>query len=79
LNVVKSITWIIMFAFDEKYFLIFGRVRNSTVASPPCPSGHITADKRLRYASPKLPLATSFIRKTLYDIPPLAAKKRGNL
>ncbi len=25
----------------------------------------ITADKRLRYASPKLPSATSFIRKTL--------------
>jgi len=29
---------------------------------------HITADKRLRYASPKLPSATSFIRKTLYAI-----------
>ena len=27
-----------------------------------------TADKRLRYASPKLPSATSFIRKTLGDI-----------
>jgi len=40
---------------------IFGRVRNSAVASQPCPSGHITADKRLRYASPKLPSATSFI------------------
>ena len=26
---------------------------------------HITADKRLRYALPKLPSATSFIRKTL--------------
>jgi hypothetical protein len=26
----------------------------------------ITADKRLRYATPKLPLATSFIRKTLW-------------
>ena len=38
---------------------------NSAVASQPCPSGHITADKRLRYASPKLPSATSFIRKTL--------------
>ena len=25
---------------------IFGRVRNSAVASQPCPSGHITADKR---------------------------------
>jgi len=29
---------------------------------------HITADKRLRYASSKLPSATSFIRKTLYAI-----------
>ena len=29
---------------------------------------HITADKRLRYASPKLPLATSFIRKALYEM-----------
>lgn len=30
--------------------------------------GRITADKRLRYASPKLPLATSFIHKTLGNI-----------
>jgi len=29
----------------------------------------IAADKRLRYASPKLPLATSFIRKALYAMP----------
>ena len=36
---------------------------NSAVASQPCPSGHISADKRLRYASPKLPLAISFIRE----------------
>jgi len=28
----------------------------------------LAADKRLRYASPKLPSATSFIRKTLYEI-----------
>jgi hypothetical protein len=28
----------------------------------------LTPDKRLRYASPKLPLATSFIRKTLGEI-----------
>jgi len=27
----------------------------------------LTADKKLRYASPKLPSATSFIRKTLAD------------
>ncbi len=47
---------------------ILAGVRNSTVALQPCPSGHITADKRLRYASAKLPSATSFIRKTLYSI-----------
>lgn len=29
---------------------------------------HITADKRLRYASSKLPVATSFIRKTLSEM-----------
>jgi hypothetical protein len=34
------------------------KVRNSAVTSQPCLSGHITADKRLRYASPKLPSAT---------------------
>jgi hypothetical protein len=33
-----------------------------------CPSGHITADKRLRYASPKSHLGgTSFIRKTIEE------------
>ena len=47
---------------------IFYGVGHSAVASQPCPSGHITANKMLRYASPKLPSATSFIRKTLYDI-----------
>jgi hypothetical protein len=41
---------------------------NFAVASPPCPSGHITADKRLRYALPKLPSATSFIRKPLDEM-----------
>jgi hypothetical protein len=46
----------------------YGGVRNSAVASQPCLSGHITADKRLRFTSPKLPSATSFIRKTLYEI-----------
>ena len=35
----------------------------------PCPSGHITADKRLRFTSPKLPSATSLIRKVLGDMP----------
>ena len=29
----------------------------------------LTADKRLRYAPPKLPLATSFIRETLGEMP----------
>ena len=41
---------------------------NSAVALQSCPSGHITADKRLRYASPKLPSATSFIREMLGEI-----------
>ena len=34
-----------------------GGVRNSAIASQHCPSGHITADKRLRCVSPKLPSA----------------------
>jgi len=42
---------------------------NSAVASQPCPSGHITADKRGIKDFPKLPSATSFIRKTLYAMP----------
>jgi len=46
---------------------IFYGVGHSAVASQPCPSGHITADKRLRCfaPSPKLPSVTSFIRKTI--------------
>ena len=44
-----------------------GGVRNSAVASQPCPSGHITADKRLRYA--QIAFGTSFIRKTLSEMP----------
>ncbi len=47
---------------------IFGGVRNSAVASQPCPLGHITADKREIKDFPKLPSATSFIRKTLSEI-----------
>jgi hypothetical protein len=43
-------------------------VRNSAVASQPCPSGHITADKREIKDFPKLLTATSFIRETLYAI-----------
>jgi len=42
-----------------------GKLWHSAVASQPCPSGHIIADKRLRYALPKLPSATSFICKTI--------------
>jgi hypothetical protein len=34
----------------------FDGVRNSAVASQPCPSGHITADKREIKDFPKLPL-----------------------
>jgi len=34
----------------------------------------LTADKRLRYASPKLPSATSFIPKPLYPIFPFKVK-----
>jgi hypothetical protein len=35
----------------------------------------LTADKRLRFTSPKLPSATSFIRNTLYEIVPPPKKK----
>ena len=41
---------------------------NSAVTLQPCPLGHITADKREIKDFPKLPSATSFIRKTLYAI-----------
>jgi len=47
---------------------ICGGVRNSTFASQPCSLGHITADKMEIKNFPKLPLATSFIRKTLGEI-----------
>ncbi|GAG64021.1 unnamed protein product, partial [marine sediment metagenome] len=42
------------------------------VASQPCPSGYITADKRKIKDYPKLQSVTSFIRKTLYDMAGLA-------
>ena len=38
-----------------------GGVRNSAIASQHCPSGHITADKRLRYA--QIAFSTSFKRR----------------
>jgi hypothetical protein len=41
---------------------------NSAVAPQPCPSGYITADKREIKDFPKLPLATSFIRKMVREI-----------
>ncbi|PIU61851.1 MAG: hypothetical protein COS84_10820, partial [Armatimonadetes bacterium CG07_land_8_20_14_0_80_40_9] len=41
---------------------------NSAVASQPCSSGHIIADKREIKDFPKLPSATSFIREPLYAI-----------
>ena len=40
-----------------------------------CYRTRTTADKRLRFTSPKLPLATSFIRKTLYEIVPPPKKE----
>lgn len=46
----------------------FYGVRNSVVASQPCPSGHITADKREIKDFLKLLSATSFIRKPLCTI-----------
>ena len=47
-------------------------VRNSAPAlckGLGCPSGYITTDKSLRYASPKLPSATSFISKPFNEMP----------
>ena len=60
-----------MLKWNEEKDEYLGGIRSPSVTSQPCPLGHITADKRLRcYApSPKLPSATSFIRKTLYEIP----------
>jgi len=42
---------------------------NSAVASQPCPSGHITADKREIKDFPKFASSTSFIRNPLAEIP----------
>ena len=42
---------------------------NSAVASQPCPSGHITADKREIKDFPKFASQTSFIRNPLAEIP----------
>ena len=43
-------------------------VGHSAVTSQPCPSGHITTDKRKIKDSPKLPSAISFICETLSQI-----------
>ena len=43
-------------------------LHDSTVALQPCPSGHITVDKREIKDFPKLLSATSFIHKTLYEM-----------
>jgi len=50
---------------------------DSAVALQPCPSGHITADKREIKDFPKLPSATSFIRRTLSEM--LAKYKNGGI
>jgi hypothetical protein len=52
----------------ENHSKNFCEVWNSAVASQPCPSGHITADKREIKDFPKLPSVTSFIRRTLDNI-----------
>jgi hypothetical protein len=52
----------------------FGTLRPDFIGT--CPSGHITVDKREIKDFPKLPSATSFIRKTLYEMPD-AIIKRG--
>ncbi len=59
---------------NNKIRIDSGGVRNSAVASQPCPSDHITDDKMEIKDFPKLPYATSFIRKTLYSICPPAYK-----
>ena len=41
---------------------------NSAVASQPCPSGHITADKREIKDFPKFASQTSFIRNPLGEM-----------
>ena len=49
---------------------ILGGLGHSAATSLPCLAslGHLTADKREIKDFPKLPSATSFIRKTLGDI-----------
>ncbi len=67
-------TAIFMACGDHKFMA--PSVHDSAVASQPCPSGHITSDKRLRYASPKLPSANSFIRKPYMKFRTLAVREK---
>ena len=48
--------------------LNYGGVWNSAVTPQPCSSGHIIVDKKEIRDFPKLPSATSFIRKVLSEI-----------
>jgi len=51
-----------------KRYINIGGLWHSAVASQPCPSGHITTDKREIKDFPKLPSVTSFISRMLYAI-----------
>ena len=63
-----------MNSLKEKKSGIVSQNENSMVALQPCPSGHITADKRFLCASPKLPSATSFIHRKLSAIAKIGDK-----
>ena len=63
MKTIANFTWIT----SKKLVLTSGR-RATLRRFAPCPSGHKTADKKLHIVSPKLPSATSFIRKTLGEI-----------
>ncbi len=53
--------------------VVSGFWNSTSIHSPPrLQLSHITADKKEIKNFPKLPSATSFIRKTLYEIPNLA-------
>jgi len=47
----------------EMIQLTYGRIRNSAVASQPCPSGHITADKSKIKEFPKFAYRLLFARR----------------
>jgi len=52
-------------------YLIDRQIQNIAGASQPCPLAHITEDKILQCHKPLsiLAVVTSFIRKTLYNMP----------